>query len=166
MLIGGARDADAGLADRQPRSAYRRLRAGPQHLLQNLGLAGDGRGSRHRLPAHARLGPRGFGESISMPQSSLRPTWNHIIENRRIVRALWRAEGRRGGHLRTSTQVRNFDATEVGVRLALVDGSTLLRGTAGRRGRAKSRVRGMAELRRATKTLRSTRSGCDGAPNW
>ena len=69
-----------------------------------------------------------------MPQRLAEPDLDHIIENRVYTRALGARAEAAGAALRTSTQVRNFDATEVSVHRA-GGWQHAARGTAGRRGR-------------------------------
>ena len=118
-----------------------------QHLLQNLGAWQAMVEDRVTAYQHMHVWDRaGFGEIHFDAAELAEPDLGHIIENRVIVRALWRVLEAAGVAVRTSTQVRNFDATEVGVRLALVDGSTLRVGLLVGADGAKSQVREMAGI--------------------
>ena len=118
-----------------------------QHLLQNLGVWQSLVGDRVTAYQHMHVWDRaGFGEIHFDAAEVAEPDLGHIIENRVIVRALWRALEAAGVALRTSTQVRDFDATEVGVHLALADGSALRVGLLVGADGAKSQVREMAGI--------------------
>lgn len=118
-----------------------------QHLLQNLGvwqvMVED------RVTAYQQMhvwDRAGFGEIHFDAADVAEPDLGHIIENRVIVRALWRSLEAAGVAVRTASQITGFDATEDGVHLALADGATLRVGLLVGADGAKSQVREMAGI--------------------
>ena len=118
-----------------------------QHLLQNLGvwqvMVED------RVTAYQQMhvwDRAGFGEIHFDAADVAEPDLGHIIENRVIVRALWRSLEAAGVAVRTASQITGFDATEDGVHLALAGGATLRVGLLVGADGAKSQVREMAGI--------------------
>ena len=135
-----------------------------QHLLQNLGVWQSLVGDRVTAYQHMRVWDRaGFSEIHFDAAEVAEPDLGHIIENRVIVRALWRALEAALGRLCGRQRRSGISTPPRSVCTSRWRMAVRARGTAGRRGRGE--VAGARDGRNyiAQRAPRSTRRGRDGA---
>jgi 2-octaprenylphenol hydroxylase len=118
-----------------------------QHLLQNLGVWSAMAEDRITPYRQMRVWDRaGFGEICFDAVDLGEPDLGHIVENRVIVRALWRALGDQGVAVRAPAQLRVLETGEEGAVLELADRSRLRVGLAVGADGARSQVRALAGI--------------------
>lgn len=118
-----------------------------QQLLQNLGVWSAMVDDRVTPYGQMHVWDRaGFGE-IHFDAADLgEPDLGHIVENRVIVRALWRALGDHGVAVQVPARLRTLSAAEDGATLMLADSSRLQVGLVVGADGARSQVRELAGI--------------------
>ena len=118
-----------------------------QRLLDRLGVWPSIRSDRATAYQQMHVWDRaGFGE-IHFDAADLgEPDLGHIVENRVIVRALWRAMAGSGVDIVTPAEIRTQECGEHGVSLVLNDGRSLEAGLLVGADGARSQVRDLAGI--------------------
>lgn len=118
-----------------------------QQLFENLGIWDAVMADRATPYRHMHVWDRaGFGEIHFDAADLAEPDLGHIVENRVIVRALWRALAATDVAMRVPAAIRTQQCTEQGATLTLDDGSTLLAGLLVGADGARSQVREAAGI--------------------
>jgi len=118
-----------------------------QQLLQNLGVWQAMRDDRVTAYQHMHVWDRaGIGEIHFDAADLAEPDLGHIVENRVIVRALWRAFAPAGVRVLVPARIGTLVASDTGAAITLEDGTALTAGLVVGADGARSQVRQLAGI--------------------
>ena len=119
-----------------------------QQMLRNLGVWQVMEDDRVTAYQHMHVWDRaGFGEIHFDAADLAEPDLGHIVENRVIVRALWRALDSAGVTVLAPAVITGLNSTEAGVTLGMADGRELRAGLVVGADGARSQVRELAGIK-------------------